>query len=143
MKPAKNNFNEFQSNKDTIQQLYYVKNDDLVSDSGNSTAKDSKIIQSSIITNSISATKSKMAEITQSFPLNQSTSEIQILNIKKKQNDEDVFDNSSNNIKSKFVNNEKQMLLDDTHIKVIIENHCDLIKNQLENTIKTKENIFK
>lgn len=126
--------------------LYSVKKDDLVSDSGNSTEKDSKILQSSMVTNSFSATKSKMAEITQRFPLNQFTNETKSVKIKPIEEDLDIFDSKSKSIKSKFVStnnlhDEKQ--LDEAHIKLIIESNCDLIKNKLENTIKTKENIFR
>lgn len=136
------NFNEFQFIETT--QLYNVKKDDVVSDSGNSTAKDSKTIQSPT-TNSYSVTKNKLAEITQRFPLNQSTSETKI---KPTENDENIFNNKSNNNKSKFetvnnLNDDNQKLLDGAYITNIIESHCDLIKNQLENTIKTKENLFR
>lgn len=128
--------------------MNYVKKDDLISDSGNSTAKDSKILQSSTATNSFSATKKKMAEITQRFPLNQHTNEIKFVKTNSIENDECISDLKSNGIKPKFdlsncVSSENQTLMDAANIKVIIENHCDLIKNKLEDTIKTKENIFR
>lgn len=139
-----NNLNGFHSMGTT--KLYNVKKDDLVSDSGNSTEKDSKIIQSSVVTNSFSATKSKMAEITQRFPLNQFTSETKLVKIKPIEEDVDIFDTKSKNVQTKFesINNshyEKQ--LDEAQIKLIIESNCDSIKNKLEDTIKTKEDIFR
>lgn len=122
------------------------KKDDLVSDSGNSTEKDSKIIQSPMVTNNFSATKSKMAEITKRFPLNQLTNETKLVKIKSTENDKDIFDNRQIGVISKFelannLHDEKQ--LDETLIKLIIENNCDLIKNKLEDTIKIKENVFR
>lgn len=132
-----------------MQLAYNVKKEDVISDSGNSTAKDSKIIQSSIATNSFSETKNKVAEITQRYPLNQFTNEPKLLKTKPEiESDKDIFDTMSNNSKSKFeltnnLNDEKQKLLDMTHINIMIENHCDLIKNKLEDTIKIKENIFR
>jgi len=151
------NFNQFQPTETTATQLQYndnVKKDDLVSDSKNSTAKDSRIIQSSTTANSFSATKNKMVEIAQRFPLNQFTNinEIKLLKTKPAmESNERIFDVSikSNSDKSKFelennTNHKKQTLqLDPEHIKVLIENHCDLIKNKLEDTIKTKEDIFR
>lgn len=144
IRPESNNFNGLHSMGTT--KLYNVKKDDLVSDSGNSTEKDSKILQSSLVTNSFSATKSKMAEITQRFPLNQFTSEIKSLKIKPTEEDVDIFDPNSKSVKSKFestnnLHDDKQ--LDEAHIKLIIESNCDLIKNKLEDTIKTKENKFR
>lgn len=152
------NFNKFQSIGTTaITQLpnnNNVRKDDLVSDSGNSTAKDSKIMQSSMATNSFSVTKNKMVEIAQRFPLNKftNTNETKLLKTKHAiEGDEYNFDASikSNSDKSKFeqeinTNDEKHTLqLDVDHIKVIIENHCELIKNKLEDTIKTKQKIFR
>lgn len=125
--------------------MYTVKKDDLVSDSGNFTEKDSKIIQSSIVNDSFSATKSKMAEITQRFPFNQYTKESKLENVKPKEKDENNFDIKSNSVKSKLeiMNLYDEKHLDEAHIKLIIENNCDLIKNKLEDTIKTKENIMR
>lgn len=126
-----------------------VKKDNVISDSGNSRAKDLKTGQSSTTTNSFSATKSKMVEITQQFPLNQFTNEAKLFRTKcEKESNKDTFDIESNSITSKFElmnnsNEEKHELLDAVHIKVMIENHCDLIKNKLEDTIKIKENIFR
>lgn len=125
-----------------------VKKDDLISDSGNSTAKDSKILQSSTATNSFSATKKKMAEITQRFPINQRTNEINFFKTDVIENDASISDMKSNGIKPKVdspncVNTGNQTLMDAKNIKVIIENHCGLIKNNLEDTIKIKENIFR
>ncbi|CAH1707562.1 uncharacterized protein PF3D7_1120600 isoform X2 [Aphis gossypii] len=145
-KSAIDNINDFQSIGTA--KLYNVKKDDLVSDSGNSTAKDSKIIQSSIASSSLSATKSKMAEITQRFPLNQFSNETKLFKRKPIISDEGIFDLKSNNIKSKIesgndLEDEKPKLLDDTHIKVKIEKHCDLMKNKLEDTIKTNQNILR
>lgn len=89
-----------------------------------------------------------MAEITQRFPLNQTTSDTKLLKVKPIESDENIFDIKSNSDKSKFelvnnLNGENQKLLDCAYIKNIIENHCDIIKNQLEDTIKTKENLFR
>lgn len=145
-KSAIDNINDFQSIETA--KLYDVKKDDLVSDSGNSTAKDSKIIQSSIASSSLSATKSKMAEITQRFPLNQFSNETKLFKRKPIISDEGIFDLESNNIKSKIesgndLEDEKPKLLDDTHVKVKIEKHCDLMKNKLEDTIKTNQNILR
>lgn len=126
--------------------MYNVKRDDLVSDSGNSTGKDSKITQSPVITNSFSATKSKMAEITQRFPLNQFSNETKLVNIKLIGEDVDIFDTKSQSVKSKFEptdNFHDEKPFDEAHIKLIIESNCDLIKSKLEDTIKTKENIFR
>lgn len=125
---------------------YGVKKD--VSDSGNSTAKDSKIIQSSVATNSFSATKSKMTEITQRFPLNKLASETKPLKTNPVEDDGDVFDVKSIRAKSsldreKNSDDERHSLVDTTHVKVIIEKHFDSIKNKLEDTIKTKETIFR
>lgn len=125
-------------------QLYNIKRDDLVSDSGNSTGKDSKILQSSNATNSFSATKSKTAE----FPLNQFTNETKLLKIKSIESEgvNDIVNDKSNNIKFELkndLNDKKQTFLDIAQIKVLIENHCDLIKNKMEDTIKTKENFFR
>lgn len=133
------NFNEFQS-IETIaaQPTYNIKKEDVISDSGNSTARDSKIVQSSIATHSFSATKSKMAEITQRFPLNRFTNETKLFKTKHiKENDvkENELMNNSND--------EKHKLLDAVHIKLIIENHCDIIKSKLEDTIKINENKFR
>lgn len=145
-KSAIDNFNTFQSTGTT--KLYNVKKDDLVSDSGNSTAKDSKIIQSSVASSSFSATKSKMAEITQRFPLNQFSNETKLFKRKPIESDEGIFDVKSNCIKTKIesgnnLEDEKPTLLDDARIKVIVEKHCDLMKNKLEDTVKTNQNILK
>lgn len=138
---ARNNF------IDTIgtTQLYNMKKDDLVSDSGNSTGKDSKILQSNA-TISFSATKSKMAEITQRFPLNQFTNEPKLLKMKPIESDEGVNAIKSNSIKFELTNdfNDKtQTFMDTAQIKILIENHCDFIKNKMEDTFKTKEKIFR
>lgn len=134
--------------KDTIgtTQLYNTKKDDLVSDSGNSTGKDSKIIQLTNATNSLSATEIKMAEITQRFPLNQNTNETKFIKIKSIENDEGVNDVKSNSLKFELtnsMNDKNQTLLDIAQIKVLIGNHCDLIQNKMENIIKIKENILR
>ncbi|XP_026810555.1 protein PFC0760c isoform X2 [Rhopalosiphum maidis] len=144
IKSAIDNFNEFQSIGTA--KSYNIKKDDLVSDSGNSTAKDSKIIQSSIASNSLSATKNKMTEITQRFPLNQFSNETKLF--KRNPSDEGIFDVKSNCIKSKIesennLEHEKSTLLDDAHIKIKIEKHCDLLKNELENTIRTNQDILR
>ncbi|XP_060865037.1 uncharacterized protein PF3D7_1120600 isoform X2 [Metopolophium dirhodum] len=143
-KSAIDNFNKFQSTG--ITKLYNSKKDDLISDSGNSTAKDSKIIQSSVASSSFSATKSKMEEITQRFPLNQFSNETKLFKRKPIENDEGI--KSSNCIKTKIesennLKNEKPILLDDTRIQVIVEKHCDLMKHKLEDTVKTNQNILK
>lgn len=145
-KSAIDNFNKFQSTG-TIKS-YNAKKDDLVSDSGNSTAKDSKIIQSSVASSSFSATKSKMEEITQRFPLNQFSNETKLFKRKPIGSDEGIFDLKSNCIKTKSesennLENEKPTLLDDARIKVIVEKYCDLMKNNLEDAVKTNQNILK
>lgn len=146
-KSAIDNFNEFQSIGTA--KLYNVKKDDFISDSGNSTARDSKIIQSSIASSSLSATKSKMAEITQRFPLNQFSNETKLFKRKPIESDEAIFEVKSNNcIKTKVesdnnLENEKSIALDESRIKLMIEKHCDLIKNKLEETVKTNENILR
>ncbi|CAI6366700.1 unnamed protein product [Macrosiphum euphorbiae] len=145
-KSAIDHFNKFQSTGTT--KLYNAKKDDLVSDSGNSTAKDSKIIQSSVASSSFSATKSKMEEITQRFPLNQFSNETKLFKRKPIESDEGIFDVKSNCIKTKVesennLKNEKPILLDDARIQVIVEKHCDLMKNKLEDTVKTNQNILK
>lgn len=119
-----------------------------VSDSGNSTAKDSKIVQSSMATNSFTATKSKMAEITQRFPLNKLASETKPLKANPVEGEGGIFDVKCIRAKSSFdqeknSDDERHSLVDDTHVKVIIEKHFDSIKNKLEDTIKTKETIFR
>lgn len=129
-------------------QLYNVKKDDLISDSGNSTAKDSKLLQSTLASNSFSITKNKMAEIAQRFSSNQYTNETKISNLNSIASDESVLGIESNNVISKFElannsNNEKQSTLDAAQIQVIIEKYCNSIKNKLEETINTKENIFR
>lgn len=145
---ANDNFDEFQSTAEITNQAYNVKKDDVISDSGNSTAKDSKIIQSSMTTNSsFSATKSKMAEITQRFPLNKFTNEIQLSKLNSPVENEKRF-LDINNSNSKFdlksnSNDEKHALLDTAQVTVIIEKHIDLMQNKLENTIKTRENMFR
>jgi len=146
-KSAIDHFKNVQSTGTT--KLYNVKKDDLVSDSGNSTAKDSNIIQSSVASSSFSATKSKMAEITQRFPLNQFSNETKLFKRKPIESDEGIFDVKSNCIKTKIIESEnnleddKPTLLDDSLIKVIVEKHCDLMKNKLEDTVKTNQNILK
>lgn len=145
-KSAIDNFNKFPSTGTT--KLYNAKKDDLVSDSGNSTAKDSKIILSSVASSSFSATKSKMEEITQRFPLNQFSNETKLFKRKPIESDEGIFDVKSNCIKTKVesennLKNEKPILLDDARIQVIVEKQCDLIKNKLEDTVKTNQNILK
>ncbi|XP_025199483.1 uncharacterized protein LOC112597587 [Melanaphis sacchari] len=140
-KSAIDNFNEFQSIGNT--KLYNVKKDDLISDSGNSTAKDSKIIQSSIASNSLSATKSKMAEITQRFPINQLSNETKSFKRKPTISDEGIFDIKSKIESENNLEDNKPTLLDDPRIKVKIEEHCDFIKNKLENTIRTNQNILR
>ncbi|XP_016659715.1 spindle assembly checkpoint component MAD1 isoform X2 [Acyrthosiphon pisum] len=134
-------------NQQELQKLYNAKKDDLVSDSGNSTAKDSKIIQSSVAS-SFSATKSKMEEITQRFPFNQFSNETKLFKRKPIESDEGIFDVKSNCIKTKIesennLKNEKPILLDDARIQVIVEKHCNLMKNKLEDTVKTNQNILK
>lgn len=141
------NFKQFQS-IGSITKTYDVKRDDVVSDSGNSTARDSKIIQSSMATNSFSATKSKMIELTQRFPLNKFPNETKLLTTNSTESDGGVFDFKSDNVKPKPkpVNNsnaEKQVSVDETLIEVIIEKHFDSIKSKLEDTIKTKENTLR
>jgi len=140
------NLNEFQSVG--ITKLYnYAKKDDVVSDSGNSTAKNSKIIQSSTSINDFSTTKSKMAEITQKLQLNIKNNEK--LKTKPVENNISIVDAKYNNtVKTKFdlVNDsydEKQTTLNEANIKVLIESHFDSIKNKLEDNIKTKETIFR
>jgi len=140
------NFNQFQSTGAT--KLYNTKKDDLVSDSGNSTAKDSKIIQSSVASSSFSATKSKMEEITQRFPLNQFSNETKLFKRKSIESDEGIFDLRSNSIKTKIesennLKNEKPILLDDAHVQAIVEKHCELMKNKLEDTVITNQKILK
>jgi len=151
------NFNQFQSTEPIATQLHYNNNgkkDDLIGDSRNFTAKDSKIIQSSMTANSFSTTKNKMIEIAQRFPLNQltNTNEIKLLKTKPAvESNEQIFDVNikSNGDKSKIelennTNDKKQTLqLNTEHIKVLIENHCDLVKKKIEDTIKTKEDIFR
>lgn len=147
-KSPNDKFDEFQSTVETTTQAYNVKKDDVISDSGNSTAKDSKIIQSSMTTNSsFSATKSKMAEITQRFPLNKFTNEIQLSKLNSPVENERRF-LDVNNSNSKFdlksnSNDEKHALLDIAQVTVIIEKHIDLMQNKLENTIKARENMFR
>lgn len=119
-----------------------------VSDSGNSTAKDSKIIQSSMATNSFSAAKSKMAEIIQQFPLNKPPSETKPLITHLVEGDGDIFDVKCIRAKSgidQAKNSDENIhsLMEDMHVKVLIEKHFDSIKNKLEDTIKTKETIFR
>lgn len=89
-----------------------------------------------------------MAKITKQ--LNQSTNDdIHFSKIKSTENNEDMFDFKPPINESKFeldshsINNEKQTLLDAAQIKTIIENHCDLIRHKLEDTIKIKENIIR
>lgn len=141
------NFNKFKPSE-TIK-LHNVKTDTLVSDSGNFTEKDSKVLQSSIATNSFTATNSKIVKITKQFPLNQSINDTNFSKMKSIKHDEGIFDLKFPSYKSKFELendsdiNEEQTLLDAVQIKIIIENHCDLIRNKLEDTIKIKENIFK
>lgn len=120
----------------------------MISDSGNSTAKDSKLIQSSVASSSFSATKSKMAEITQRFPLNQFSKETKLFKRKPIETDEGIFDVKSNCIKTKIeqennLEDEKPILLDDARIDVIVEKHCNLMKNKLEDTVKTNQIILK
>lgn len=145
---ANDNFDKFQSTAEITHQAYNVKKDDVISDSGNSTAKDSKIIQSSMTTNSsFSATKSKMAEITQRFPLNKFTNEIKLSKLNSPVENEKRFldinnSNSKYDLKSNS-NDEKHSLLDTAQVTVIIERHIDLMQNKLENTIKARENMFR
>lgn len=145
---ANDNVDEFQSTIETTNRAYNVKKDDVISDSGNSTAKDSKIIQSSMTTNSsFSATKSKMSEITQRFPLNKFTNEIQLSKLNSSVENEKRF-LDINNSNSKFdlksnSNDEKHALLDTAQVTAIIEKYIDLMQNKLENTINARENMFR
>lgn len=138
-------YNESQPSETT--QLHEFKKDDLISDSGNSTGKDSKVIQSSIATNSFSATKSKITKITQRFPLNQSINDPNFTKFKSSESNEDILDLKPSSSKSNFIlenhfnDNDKQTFLDAAQIKIIIENHCESIRNKLEDNIKTKENL--
>jgi hypothetical protein len=103
-------------------------------------------MQSSNATNSFSAIKSKMAEINQQFPLNQNTNETKLLKIKSIENYEDDNDIKSSSIKfesTNYLNDKNQTFLDIAQIKILIENHYDLLQNKMEDTIKTKENIFR
>ncbi|VVC30248.1 Hypothetical protein CINCED_3A011342 [Cinara cedri] len=141
------NFNEFQTSE--IVKLHNLKKDDLVSDSGNSTEKDSKVMQSYIASNSFPATKSKITRINQQFPLNQSINDTSFSKIKPTESNENIFDlkppsYKSNSEQENHSNiNEKQTFLNTAQIKIIIENNCELIRNKLEDNIKTKENIFR
>lgn len=130
--------------------MHNVKKDDFISDSGNSTEKDSKVMQSSIATNSFLTTKNKMAKITKQYPFNQSTNDDKHFSkIKSTEYNENMLEVKPPISESKFeldnhsINNEKQTLLDAAQIKIIIENHCDLIRHKLEDTLGIKENIFR
>lgn len=129
-----------------------IKKDFCLGENENSKAKDSNIMQSLISSNNFAATKNKVAEVTQRFPLNQFTNEKKLLNIKPLDNDGVMFSQKLNsekeNYKSKSdltnnLNNEKLTPLNVSQIKLLVENHCDYIKNKLEDTIKIKENIFR
>lgn len=105
------------------------------------------MLQSTLASNSFSITKNKMAEITQRFSLNQYTNDTKISNVNSIVRDEGILGIKSSNVISRFelannLNGEKQ-LLDAAQIQVIIEKHCNSIKNKLEDTINTKENIFR
>lgn len=114
-------------------------------DSGNSTAKDFK----STVTDSFASTKSKVVEIAQRFPLNQSetrqlktqyTVDGDLITYDEKPSDEKKKLNFE---LTKVSDGKEQNALDVSQIKTIIQNQCDLIKNELENTIRIKENVFR